>query len=176
MTSIRHLLAITVFALSAASCSKSVPSDGFKDLKYGMSLEQLRAFGFNCEPDDIMCSQPAGSDRHPYTLFGKEARVYLETRAGKLVSIDVNIDATTDELIELFSRELGKPKSFTYASLGGQAQKTYWISGSRAAIVITPSGTSLFGTPRAGAEYLGPEETSDFLQEISSNSIRGDDY
>lgn len=171
-----RLFAMICITLVAVSCSKSVPTDGFKDLKFGMTLTQLQALGFNCEANDIMCSRSRTGNEAPYTLFGKEAQVYLKTEAGRLTSVDVNIDATSAELIALYSKELGKPKSFTYAAFGGQSAKTYWASGSQAAVVISPGSVNLFGTPRAGATYLGPEETEALLQLASTNTTRSTDY
>lgn len=162
-------------AISVASCSSPVPTDGFKDLKYGMTLEQLKAVGFDCKPDESMCMEVSGVEGPRRTLFGKEATVYPATKEGILVSIDVGIPTTTAELISLFSEELGEPKSFTYESFIGQSEKTYWLSGSKqsAVVIIGNSGTSsaLIGS----AQYLGPDATTSLMQEVSENSIQSGD-
>lgn len=138
MSDLVRLAVVLAISVAGTACSGRVPSDGFKDLRYGMTLDELRLRGFDCQPDDYYCG-PALGDDGKYTLFGKEASVRVETADGKLVAILVHVDLTSDELIALYRREFGNPKRFTFRSLGGQSERQYWHSGDRAAIAVTLS-------------------------------------
>ena len=179
MSNLVRLAAVLALSVAATACSGRVPSDGFKDLHYGMSLDELRSRGFACQPDDYFCG-PASDGEAKYTLFGKEASVRVETAKGKLVAITVHVDLSSDELIKLYKKEFGTPKTFTYRSLGGQSERQYWHSGDRAAIVVTRSVTrgdmSVLGVTRSSAQYLGPEATKELLEEASTNTIRTRDF
>ena len=177
--SVVRFAAMLVMAVAATACSGRVPSDGFKNLRYGMSLDELRSTGFDCEPTDYLCPTGPAGDRK-YTLFGKEASVDVSTANGKLVSVSVHVDLSSDELISLYTKEFGRPKAFTYRSFGGQSERYYWHSGDRAAISVTRSVSrddrSVLGIVRSTAEYLGPEATKELLEEASTNSVRSRDY
>lgn len=169
---------VLTMAAAAAGCSARVPSDGFKDLRYGMSLDELRSKGFNCQLTDHYCEPSPESEK--YTLFGKEASVSVEAANGKLAAVNVNVDLSSDELISLYTKEFGSPKTFTYRSFGGQSERQYWHLGDRAAISVTRSVSrgdmSSFGVPMSSAKYLGPEATKELLKEASSHTVRGGDF
>lgn len=112
MPNLVRVAAVLAMSVAATACSGRVPSDGFKDLHYGMSLDELRSKGFACQPDDYFCGQAPEADAK-YTLFGKEASVRVKTAGGKLVAIIVHVDLSSDELIELYKKEFGNPESFT---------------------------------------------------------------
>lgn len=103
MPNLVRLAAVLALSVAATACSGRMPSDGFKDLRYGMSLDELRSKGFNCQPDDYFC-RPDPSADEKYTLFGKEASVGVETAKGKLASVSVHVDLSSDELIALYTR------------------------------------------------------------------------
>jgi hypothetical protein len=179
MSNLIRLAAVLSLTVATAACSGQVPSDGFKDLRYGMSLDELRSKGFNCEPTDYYCrADPAADEK--YTLFGKEASVSVDTEDGMLASVKVHVDLNSDELISLYTKEFGRPKTFTYRSLGGQSERHCWYSGDRAAICVTRlvarGDTSVLGVTRSSAEYLGPEATRELLEEASTNTVRGRDF
>lgn len=179
MPNLARLAAVLVMSVAATACSGRVPSDGFKDLHYGMSLDELRSKGFACQPDDYFCG-PAPEADAKYTLFGKEASVHVETAQGKLVAVTVHVDLSSGELVELYKKEFGEPKTFTYRSLGGQSERQYWHSSNRAAISVTRSVTrgdmSVFGVTTSSAQYLGPEATKELLEEASTNTVQSRDF
>lgn len=179
MRSIVILSAILIVAAAVNACAGRAPTDGFKDLRYGMSLDELRSKGFNCESTDYYCRADPAGDRK-YTLFGKEALVVVRTANGKLASVNVHVDLSSDELISLYTKEFGRPRAFTYRSLGGQSERHYWHSGDRAAISVTRSVSrgdgSVLGVVRSSAEYLGSEATKGLLKEASLNTVRGRDF
>ncbi|WP_374385842.1 GNAT family N-acetyltransferase [Brevundimonas sp.] len=86
MSNLVRLAAVLALSVAATACSGRVPSDGFKDLHYGMSLDELRSKGFACGPDDYFCG-PAPDAEANYTLFGKEASVRVKTAGGKLTLV-----------------------------------------------------------------------------------------
>lgn len=179
MSNLVRLTAVLAMAAAVTACSGRIPSDGFKDLRYGMSLDELRSKGFNCKPTDYFC-QPDSAKDEEYTLFGKEASVRVETANGKLVSVTVHVDLSSDELISLYTKEFGAPKTFTYRSFGGQSERYYWHLGSKAALSVTRSVTrgdrSFMGVTRSYVEYLGPIATKELLEEASTNTVRDRDY
>lgn len=179
MSNLVQLSAVLAMAVAATACSGRVPADGFKDLRYGMSLDELRSKGFNCEPTDYYC-RPDSAEGERYTLFGKEASAGVDTENGELVSVSVHVDLSSDELISLYTKEFGRPKTFTYRSFGGQSERHCWYSGDRAAIcvtrLVTGGDASVLGVTRSSAEYLGPEATKELLKEASTNTVRGRDF
>ena len=179
MNNMARISMLLIAAIVASSCSSRVPTDGFKNLHYGMSKQELQALGFNCEDNDFSCRSDA-EGQHTYTLFGKEASVSIDTSEGNLSSINVWVDLSSDELIALYTKEFGRPKTFTYRSLGGQSEIDYWISGDRASIsvarLVGRTRTSLLGVETASAEYRGPAATKELLEASSSNTVRGQDY
>lgn len=179
MSNIFRLVSVLTISVAVAACSGRVPSDGFKDLRYGMSLDELGSKGFNCQPDDYFCRPDPGADKR-YTLFGKEASVAVRTSAGRLVSVTVRVDLSSNELIALYAKEFGDPKRFAYRSLGGQSERHYWHAGDRGAVSVTRSLTrgdpSSLGVTFASADYLGPEETQELLEEASGNTVQAGDY
>lgn len=178
MHSISRSAAILLAVFSVSACSGRVPTQGFKDLHYGMSLDELRARGFDCQADEFYCSSERPQESG-YTLFGKEASVHVQTSEGRLSSVSVSIDVTSDELIALYTREFGEPQTFTYRSLGGQSERHFWHAGDRAAISVTRStrgDRSVLGMTFSSADYLGPEATQALLEEASSNTVQGGDY
>ena len=179
MSNLTRLAAVSAMAAAVTACSGQVPSDGYKDLHYGMSLDDLRSKGFSCEPDDYACRPDRAADPK-YTLFGKEASAMVVTADGKLASVNVGVDLSSDELIALYTKEFGDPKTFTYRTLGGQSERHYWHSGDRAAVSVTRSVTrgdsAVFGVTRSYVDYLGPEATKELLEEASTNSVRGRDF
>lgn len=166
-------------AAAATACSGQPSSDGFKDLRYGMSLDELRSKGFSCQATDYFC-RPDLAEGQQYTLFGKEASVVVETENGRLASVRVSVDLSSDELISLYTKEFGKPKTFSYRSLGGQSERHYWHSGDRSAVSVTRSvtqgDTSVFGVTRSSVEYLGPKGTEELLQEASADTVQARDF
>ncbi|WP_433935432.1 hypothetical protein [Brevundimonas diminuta] len=179
MTNISRLAAALFITAIVTACSGRVPSDGFKDLSYGMSLDELRSKGFNCQSDEYFCQPDSGAGKR-YTLFGKEASVAVRTSDGRLVSINVRVDLSSDELISLYAKEFGDPKTFTYRSFGGQSERHYWHAGDRGAISVTRSLTrgdpSSLGVTFTSADYLGPEKTQELLEEASGNTVQAGDY
>lgn len=179
MSNLGRLSSFLIMAATAAACSEQVPSDGFKDLRYGMSLDDLRSKGFECEQNDFYCTRQI-SGEGGYTLFGKEASVAVQTDNGRLSSINISVDMGSDELISLYTNQFGGPQTFTYRSFGGQSERLYWHTGNRAAIAVTRSLTrgdlSVLGITRSSVEYLGPEATQDLLEEASNNTVQSRDY
>ena len=179
MSNLKRLSVLLIICGAITACSGRVPTNGFKDLRYGMSLDELRTLGFDCQATDYYCQRQASDDER-YTLFGKEASVGVDTANGRLVAISVSIDMPSDELISLYTQEFGEPQTFTYPSLGGQSERYYWHSGDRAAISVTRSVTGgerfVLGVPRSHVDYLGPEETQELLEEASDNTVRSQDY
>lgn len=179
MSNLVRLAAMLTLMVTVSACSGQVPSDGFKDLRYGMSLDELRSKGFNCKPTDFYCRPSPGTGER-YTLFGKEASVGVETENGKLVSVSVRVDLSSDELVSLYTKEFGRPKTFTYQSVGGQAERHYWNAGDQAAISVTRSGAqgtaSIFGGTRSSVEYLGPDAAKELFAEASSNTVQPRDF
>jgi hypothetical protein len=173
------LLVSACAALSTLSCSRQTPADGFKDLKYGMSIAALKEHGFDCMPDQYECSQPSHSIRNSDTLFGKKAEVSIYTKNGHLATITVNVELTPDELIDLFTRELGKPRTYTYVGhYDDQREADYWLSKSNTAILVYRLRNKSLGSevPRSWADYLGPEQTKSLIEEAAANSIRKGDF
>lgn len=122
MSNLVRLAAVLAMSVAATACSGRVPSDGFKDLHYGMSLDELRSKGFNCQTDDFFCRPAPGAD-DKYTLFGKEASVGVETAGGKLVVISVHVDLSSDELTAARSKRdarLGRMASALHRSNPGR--------------------------------------------------------
>jgi len=111
-----------------AACGESdFPSDGFKSTKFGMSSSQLEGIGFSCKPDKKRCNKKEATEGE--TLFGKPADIEVDLSDDKTIGIYVSIGIEKKEMVELFSKALGSPKSFEYtAILGDKIRRYYWIS------------------------------------------------
>jgi len=171
------VLAVSVFALTA--CSKSIPQDGFKQLKYGMTLAQLRALGFNCKADDL-CSRDSSAERdETETLFGHPATVRLWTEKGLLKSIDVNVDIPQNNLAEEMVKAFGSPKSFDYTTIrGGRATQLIWQApnGTSLSMVRSPDVGSAYSQNFGSLSYNGKAETATLLAAAVKAGVKADDF
>ena len=102
--------------LALAACSKTVPEDGFKQFKYGMTLAELRQQGFDCKPEELCLRGSSGEHQQGETLFGHPASVDVWTEKGTLTSINVGVDIPAEELERQVTKEFGSPESFEYST------------------------------------------------------------
>lgn len=193
MKKLISMVALAALAMLSA-CSKTANLDGFKDIKFDQTAQQLTASGFTCEKDGD-CKPTSASEGKPgkapsYTLFGKAADVSAGMKSGKVQNIHVTVPLTSEETLKLLAGEYGKPKSFDYESFGGgQARKTYWLFGGGTALVVTGSvseGEAVAITPMQSymsnylhnhttVEYLNKSETDDLLKESAKNTVNPHD-
>lgn len=179
--------AVLVSVTLLAACSDSnFPSDGFKSTKFGMSAGQLEGIGFSCTPDKRMCERKADEKNEAAkteTLFGKPADIDVELSDDKVSSIDVRVGIEEKEMVELFSKALGSPKTFEYtALLGDKIRRYYWISSGVTSIAVTVNldkeplqGIFKVIGPRSTAKYRNQGETAAMLNEINRSSVKPKD-
>ena len=183
----RTSLALLVGLLFITACdSTNFKSDGFKNIKFGMTTAQLTQVGFTCEPDKKVCQKRADSKAPTddnATLFGKPADVEAQLKSDATAVISVRISIEDKEMIDLFSKALGKPKTFEYTGItGDKIRRYYWISSDNTSICVTtnldegpPQGIFKMIGPRSSAVYRGQAETKTFKDDITKNSVKPTD-
>lgn len=170
----------------AACDSSNFKSDGFKSIKFGMTTAQLTQMGFTCEADKKVCKRRADTKAPTddnATLFGKPADVEVELKSNLATVVNVRISVEEREMIDLFSKALGKPKTYEYTGFtGDKIRHYYWISSDSTSIsVITnlderpPQGIFRMVGPRSSAVYRSKVETKYLLDEITNNSVKPKD-
>lgn len=187
-----HILSRTTLALLVcmqfitACDSTNFQSDGFKNIKFGLTTTQLTQMGFICESDKKVCNRRADS-KAPVddnaTLFGKPADVEAQLKSDATAMISVRISIEDKEMIDLFSNALGKPKTFEYTGFtGDKIRRYYWLSSDDTSICVTtnlnagpPQGIFKMIGPRSSAVYRDKVETRTFLDEITKNSVKPKD-
>ena len=183
----RSAVVLISVTLLAACGGSDFPSDGFKSTRFGMSSSQLESTGFSCEPDKKSCEKKTDSKKEATegdTLFGKPADIYVELTDDKVSSINVRIGIEEKEMVELFSKALGSPKTYEYtAFLGDKIRRYYWVSSGGTSIAVTinldekpPQGIFKMLGPRSTAEYRSKHETTKMLDKINKSSVKPKDF
>lgn len=184
----RGLLCAGLVSLALAACSNSdFPSDGFKTTKFGMSTSQLEAIGFTCEANKKKCSKKLNTKKdaaESETLFGKPADIDADLADDKVTSINVHVGVEEKELVELFTKAVGSPKTFDYVSIfGDKIRLYYWVTSGGTSISITinldekpAEGIFKMIGPRATAVYRSKQETTDLLDKIKKSAVKPKDY
>lgn len=180
LTSVVALAALLVLP----ACSKTASLDGFKEVKFDQTPQQVKALGFDCDGDTCKTN----SKSRGFTLFGKAADVSVGLKSGKVQSIDVTVPMTTDETLKLLEGQYGKPKSFEFETfVGGRARTTYWLFDSKTALAVTDVvGTnplaraygldpSAYMHNHASVDYLGTAETAELLKRADKNTVNPTD-
>ena len=182
----RNAVVLISVTLLAACGDSNFPSDGFKSTKFGMSSSQLEGTGFSCKPDKNSCEKMADAKKEATegdTLFGKPSDIDVELSDDKINSINVRIGIEENEMVELFSKALGSPKTFEYTGfLGDKIRSYYWISSGGTSIAVTinldekpPQGIFKMIGPRSTAKYRNKHETTKMLDEINESSVKPKD-
>lgn len=182
----RSAVVLISVTLLAACGNSNFPSDGFKSAKFGMSASQLEGIGFSCKPDKKSCEKKADAKKEATeseTLFGKPADIDVELSDDKIGSINVRIGIEEKEMVELFSKALGSPKTFEYtAFLGDKIRRYYWVSSGGTSIAVTinldekpPQGIFKMLGPRSTAKYRNKQETTKMLDEVNKSSVKPKD-
>ncbi len=195
MTSIKlmfsklHFLKWILLPLILVSCDmrKEFSLDGFKDIKFGITVSELTILGVNCgnEINEEVTTSPcemSDEAKTKFTLFGQETRLQVKATEAKVAIILVYIDFSPDYLIEKFASSLGTPKVYSYVSItGNNINKYYWLSKDGTAIVVSKNldynesidSVDVLGVAVktkkhsfASAEYLNRVETTEFLKYV----------
>lgn len=132
---------LTAFAFALAGCGSSgIPDDGFKDIKYGMTLEQLQRQGFTCRRDEGECRRSGGARQE--TLFGQPAIVSVETRGGHVVRIEARVPMSLGDTLSLLRRNFGTPRRFERDEGDGQRTGIYvWRAANGTSISVPDDGS-----------------------------------
>jgi hypothetical protein len=146
---------------------------GFKDIKFGMTLNQLSAIGANafgkaCSPDEYFCYVPV-SDR---TMFGKPvSSISTRLKAGVVDSVSVTVAFSPREFIGLADVAIGKSKSYSYTGFSGKnVNLNTWSIDETHSIKITYGSDEMDGAYERGlfgivynkstsVEYLNADAT-----------------
>ncbi len=154
---------------------------GFKDIKFGMTLNQLSAIGANaygkaCSPDEYFCHVPV-SDR---TMFGKPvSSISARLKAGVVDSVSVRVAFSPREFIGLADTAIGKSKSYSYTALSGKnVNLNIWSIDKAHSIKITYGFDEMDGTYERGlfgvvfnkstsVEYLNADATKKELDDAN---------
>lgn len=185
LTSVVALAALLVLS----GCSKTANLDGFKELKFDQTAQQVKALGFDCGTGD-RCKPASGpgAKSPSFTLFGKTADVTANLKSGKVQAINVMVPMTAEETLKLLEGQYGKPKSFEFETFtGGRARTTYWLFGSKTALAVTdavsvnPLATaygldlSAYMHNHTTVDYLGTAETDDLIKRAEKNTVNPKD-
>ena len=173
--SMRLSAQIVGIAALLASCSKPVPSDGFKDLKYGMTVAELKGHGFDCKPNEGMCerSESLSGGEETKTLFGKDTTIWLDVNNGRLANVSVSVYLSDDELVALYTKQYGKPKTFDlYNPLVGRGKSYYWLSRAGTSIEIISAENAIeTARPSSSVSYQGIEATRRLIERAKGKSV-----
>ncbi|MCL6684100.1 hypothetical protein [Sphingomonas alba] len=133
-------VACLVLLSGLAACKADPQGDGFADIKYGMTPEQLKPLGFECDADEYSCKQddPAPASARA-TLFEKPVRLSVQMTEGKVAAINVLLmDYTDDELIDLYDKAYGSSKVYRARNaLAALVERHIWTADSGATIVVS---------------------------------------
>lgn len=187
-------VAVLAVLLTLSACSKTGSLEGFKDIKFDATTQQVMALGFSCDDDGYCKTAPRTGEKEPsYTLFGKPADVDVRMTAGKVQNIRVTVPMTAEETKNLLEGQYGNAKSFEYETfMGGRAHKTYWLFGNETALQVTdiinegamgPSAmmrgygidTSSYANSHTTVEYLGKSGTAELMKLAGGNSVDAND-
>lgn len=138
-------IGLVVAGAPHAAQLESLDIDGFKLIKFGDSLAQVKILPtFECI--DVGLFQPAGSDIDPVScssskqsLFGMKADVHVGFRQNKVIAIVLTVkDERPIDLTTAYARVYGKPRFVVWTNDKGIAVKTtYWLSKTGASISFT---------------------------------------
>lgn len=167
----RIVLALSL-SFAIAACGTSVADDGFANLKYGMTSEQLRPFGFDCRGANAECDQsdpPPAAGRA--TLFEKPVRLSINMHEGRLSQINVMMqNYSDDEIIAMFANAYGDPSTCRFNNaLAATVERHVWSASDGATITVSkileygaaPNMSRLSGTATS-AIYRDPQQSADF--------------
>ena len=162
---------VAALALALAGCSGTgIPSDGFKDISYGMTVEQLRGLGFNCRPDHDACTR-SGRAR-PETLFGREAAVAVTTRGGRVARIEASVGLPLSETLSLLRGNFGQPVRLEQQSTTGTPTGIYYWAGDNGTSITVPdsgrSGSSV-------VQFNDASMTRQFVQQAPTSQVDPND-
>lgn len=182
----RSAVVLISVTLLAACGDSNFPSDGFKSTKFGMSASQLEGIGFSCESNKKSCEKKADAKKEATqsdTLFGKPADIDVKLSDDKIASINVTVGIEEKEMVELFSKALGSPKTSEHTTfLGDKIRRYYWISSGGTSIDVLinldekpPQGIFKMAGPLSNARYRSKQETTKMLDEINKSSVKPND-
>jgi len=187
---------VSLLALWLASCGDSKKDiDGFKDVKFGMSLEQVVIMGGKdytksnneCATTSTQCT--IKSDGR--TLFGRPIKdLSVDIKNGTVINVIVTADFTPREFISLADKEFGTSKSYRYKSfVGNNVEVKFWPLGSTTSLSIKFQEKDLDGSRSAGifgnieenktvrVAYQGKLSTAADFEEFSKTGIvKSKDY
>ena len=161
----RFYSAALAFAL--VGCAETgVPSEGFKDIHYGMNLDQLRRLGFDCRPDQTSCTRAPGVGNS--TLFGKEALVSVETRNGQVARIEVTVTLPANDTLSLLRRNFGATRRLELRNRNGQQMGIYiWQATNGTSIAVPDYGLA----GRSVVQFNDAAVTRELLQTAPVSEI-----
>jgi hypothetical protein len=185
-----------ILALGIVACGNSKNDlDGFKDVKFGMTISQIVAMGakdyMNSNTDCDASSKQCTLNSNGRTLFGKPVKyLSVDMANGAVVNIRVAADFTPREFIALADKEFGSSKSYRYKSfVGNSIDVKFWPIGSTTSLLIKFQEKDLDGSRGAGifgnieedktvtVAYQGKLATADAFDEYKKTGVvKSKDY
>jgi len=143
-----HKIILTVLlAMTVVSCSNfgyAFEIDGFKDIKFNMTREEVEQMGFSCnsaeDSNSTICTtfnyDTSEKFDPKYTLLGREAEInIIGLEDNKVVGIFVTINSLTGkEAVEVFKKSLGKPIYYERSIPG--IYEYLWVSSNNNSISV----------------------------------------
>lgn len=162
-------------ALLLASCGGNVvPNDGFGEVRYGMSADQLKQAGFTCETDIECSKEQSGSGSKDDLSFNKPDRIRTNLTNGAVSSIDLTFFTYSDEeTIAAYTEAYGKADVCRFQNaLGATIEHHIWSAKNEATITVSkildygfaPNMSSL-SARMSSATYRAPDESRKFEAE-----------
>jgi len=163
-----------------ATASYGAKIDGFKDIKFGMSMSQVESLGFTCKPSDNKCNAYDFSGGNNYvksgvTIFNKPVKditVYFNSSdKASEVSVGVNV-ADSADIRDSMKATFGTPKVKNVPRDKNRNQdeiiQSDWNVGSVTATSITILGSAfnsssvVFTDNSLAAKKVAPKPSKDF--------------
>lgn len=161
---VKMILSMTLI-LAAMGSAHSFELNGFKGVNFGADREVVTAQGLTCKVDPDQRVECSGNE----TLFGVPSSVRAWFRNEKVSVIRlVAVDSRPVDLVDAYTKALGKPKK--YVERRGKHDLTvhYWVAKNGTSVSTFGTGNTLVAkNPDTGeekhfasADYLDKEATA----------------
>lgn len=132
-------LGLLAVLLLAACGGTPMPEDGFGEVKYGMSSDDLKRAGFTCETETECEKDRSSGGSKDDPIFTKPDKVTANLTNGAVTSIDLWFRSySDDETISAYTEAYGEPAVCRFQNvLGATVEHHIWSAGSGASITVS---------------------------------------
>ncbi|MGB5277604.1 MAG: hypothetical protein WBP02_10590 [Gammaproteobacteria bacterium] len=156
--------------------------DGYKSVKFGMDLTELKSMGYTCpNHSKTICRLDHGIKNND-TLLGKQAKPMVWVDQDKVRRIDVSVKMKPKDVLNDFKESFGEPEIYRYISLTHNLKEAYyWVSPNGNSVSLTRDFGKLATTTgeevakaSSRIKYQNKEQTLKSIKHIKQREVPTD--